>query len=89
MRNSRVLSVFVVVALSLVAPNVFGKVCHPRKPITCSAADLSHPAVTATVAAPAPKPAAKVVKTTSPAKNQQAMLCGPWVKWMCVGSNLG
>ena len=87
MRSFRVLTLIVVVTLCLAAPNVFAKVCHPKTMITCSAADLSHPAATATVSAPVTKPApTKAVKSIAPAKNQQAMLCGPWVHWMCVGS---
>lgn len=75
MRRSRAFVLTLVVALSLVAPNVFGKVCAPRKPVTCGAAGLSSPAATSTVPSAATKPATKALKSSSPARNQQAMIC--------------
>lgn len=89
MRSFRVITLTLVVVLSVGAPNVFGKVCHPKKPITCNAADFSLPAAASTVSSPAAKPTTKALKTNSPAKSQQAMVCGPWVHWRCVGNVLG
>ena len=78
MRKSKVVVLTLVVALFLVvAPNVFGKVCAPRMPVTCSADGLSSSSVTSTVPTPAPKPATKALKSTSPAKTQLAMICIP------------
>ena len=82
MRNFRVLALTVVVAVFLVAPTAFAKVCHPKKLVTCNATAFSHVAISSAVASHAP-----AAKTTSvkpaPAKVQHAMLCGPWVHWMC------
>ncbi len=86
MRSSRVITLTLVVALSVAGPNVFGKVCHPKKMITCNAADLSRPVAASTVSSPAPKSVTKV-KATAPAKNDQAMACGPWVRWHCIASD--
>jgi hypothetical protein len=87
MRNVRVLALTLVVALSVAAPS-FAKVCHPMKPVTCDATGFSRVTAPAAVApAPAPaaiKPAATTLQTKSPAKVQQAMACGPWIKgWAC------
>ncbi len=78
MRSSRVLLLFVVVALLIAPVNAFGKICHPKKPITCHAAsaDFGHVALSP---APAPKAKPMAVKTNSPAKpQQQAVMCMPW-----------
>ena len=89
MRYGRTLVVTVLIAAFVAAPAAFGKVCHPKKPITCTAAAFSTLNTFSVVpAAPAkPKPAA--VTTKAPVKTQQAMLCGPWVKWRCFGSPIG
>ena len=79
MRRSRILSVMVVAILFVAVPNVSAKVCHPKAPITCDAAELSRPATPPP--APVTKPAAKAEKIESPAKPQQAMVCGPWIRW--------
>jgi len=73
MRSFRVLTVTVVLALSLVTPNLFARVCHPKKPITCGATTLSLPAATAAVKA-------TTVKTVKPLAKTQPMACGPWLR---------
>lgn len=79
MRNSRVIATALFVAMALAGGNVFAKVCHPRKPITCGVDSFSQPAATTTVA-PAPKPVAKAVTSKKPAPTQQAVVCGPWIR---------
>ena len=89
MRNSRAATLIVVIAVFLSMPNLLSaRVCHPKKPITCTAATFSgSPAVA--VARPGAKSAATTVKAHVPAKTRQAMLCGPWVRWICAANNLG
>jgi hypothetical protein len=85
MRSSRILTVTFAVSLFLVAsPNVFARICHPKKPITCTAITMSVPA--ATVA-----PAAKAVKTAKPQAKTQTMVCGPWLSTFpyCAAKTLG
>ena len=60
------------------------KVCHPKKPITCrAAADL----VTAALEASAVGTQPNVSKAAADPRvqSQQAILCGPWIKYMCYG----
>ncbi len=77
MRSSRVLLLFVVIALLIAPLNAFGKVCHPKKPITCHAAVSDFGGV-ALSPAPAPKAKPAAVNTNSPVKShQQAMVCFP------------
>jgi hypothetical protein len=76
MRSSRVIGLFVVVAL-LVAP-VFAsvtpsKVCHPKKPVTCRATVLADQSA---------KPAVKAQPV------QQAMVCGYFPRWVCRADTL-
>ena len=87
MRQSRVLAVMILVGLLVATPNVFAKVCHPKKPITCSAAAFSNLG-TLTTAVPAATPKATSVKAKSPVKVQHAMICGPWVHYHCMGNPL-
>jgi hypothetical protein len=85
MRSSRAVALTLVIAISLLsAPEMFAKVCHPRKPVTCSSSDLSKPAVPATTPATAPKVETKAVKVAPAKAPQQAMVCGPWVKFRCI-----
>ena len=90
MRSSRVLVLTLVVSLlAAAAPSAFATVCHPKKPITCQAthfSSLGSIATPAAVQAPA-KAKATAVKAKQP-KVQQAMICGPWVKWMCTAQPL-
>ncbi len=93
MRSFRILVLTVVVAV-FVSPG-FAQVCHPKKPVTCNAASFSQLAASSatTSVVTAPKTTVTTPKTTSvkpksPAKVQQAMLCGPWVKWMCTAGPL-
>ena len=88
MRSFRVLALTVVVAVFLVAPASFAKVCHPKKPVTCNASAFSHVAVSGAVASPATPAKTTSVKPKTPAKVQHAMLCGPWVHWYCTGQPL-
>lgn len=86
MRKFRILTLSFVVMVVVAAPNVFAKVCHPKKAITCDAAELSRPAApqaVAPVTAPAAKAdkAEKVESIESPVKVQQAMICGPWIRY--------
>jgi hypothetical protein len=85
MRTFRVLALTSVVAVFAAAPG-FAQVCHPKKPVTCSAASFTHVAVTSATAPAATKTTS--VKPKAPAKVQHAMLCGPWVHWMCTGQPL-
>jgi hypothetical protein len=85
MRNFRTLGVLFIMALFVAAP-AFPKVCHPRQPVTCNAAEFSRPAAPAAVTATPQKPA-KAMKATTPAKTQQARICGPWINYMCSGTN--
>ena len=79
MRSFRVLALTLVVALFV--PSVFAKVCYPKKPVTCNAASFSRLVTSGAVSSAATK--AKTTSVKSPAKVQRAMLCGPWVHWMC------
>ena len=88
MRSSRVLALTLVVSLFAAAPSAFAKVCHPKKPITCQATHFSTSSSFAPVAAAPAKVKATSVTTKSHPKVQQAMLCGPWVKWMCTAQPL-
>jgi hypothetical protein len=88
MRSFRVLALTVVVAAFLVAPTAFAKVCHPKKPVTCNASAFSHLAVTSAIASPATTAKTTSVKAKASPKVQHAMLCGPWVHWMCTGQPL-
>lgn len=88
MRIARVVVVSVVVALFAAAPNAVANVCHPKKPITCHAAQLSTLS-TGPAVSPAPaKVKATSVKDKSPVNIQQSMACGPWVRWMCAATSL-
>jgi hypothetical protein len=82
MRSFRVLALSVVVVLFVAAPNVFARVCHPKKPVTCNATTLSR------LATGSSAKASTSVKSKSPVKVQHAMLCGPWVHWRCAGAGL-
>ena len=85
MRVSKVIALSAVVALFAITPNAAGNVCQPKKPITCQASHLS---VAAPVAVAPVKAKTTTVKTKSPVKVQQAMACGPWVRWMCTANPL-
>lgn len=87
MRSFRVLALSLVVALFVAAPNVSAKVCHPKKPVTCNATALS-PVATSAPSAPAAKTTTTSVKSKAPVKVQHAMLCGPWVHYMCQATGL-
>ena len=85
MRRFGMVLLVVLVSLLVATPVTFAKVCHPKKPITCTATHL-----TEDVAAPAVAPAPVVKKSQKvdqlpllQPKVQHAMVCGPWVKWMC------
>lgn len=87
MRN-RVVTVAFLVVLTLGMPSLLSaRVCHPKKPITCTASTLSVPA--AAVPQHTVKPIAHAVKRQAPANTKQAMLCGPWVRWICAANTLG
>ena len=85
MRGFRLSLLFVVCAF--VAAPAFPKVCHPKKMVTCNATELR---------LTAPAPAAPVVKAVKPAKasnapaakQQQARVCGPWIRG-CTPTTLG
>lgn len=80
MRKASVLTLTFVIAVTVAAPS-FAKVCHPKMPLTCTAAHLSQAPAPAVLAVPVKK-AHQSIQPIQP-KVQHAMLCGPWVKWMC------
>ena len=88
MRSFRVLALTVVVAVFLVAPAAFAKVCHPKKPVTCNASAFSSLAASSVASPAATTPQTTSAKPKAPAKVQHAMLCGPWVHWMCTANPL-
>lgn len=88
MRSFRVLALTVVVAVFLVAPASFAKVCHPKKPVTCNATAFSHLAVSSTAVSAVTTAKTTSVKAKASTKVQRAMLCGPWVHWMCTNQPL-
>ncbi len=75
MRSSRILGVLIVVAVLVAPVNVFAKVCHPKKPVTCHAVSLAD--------SQSLKPA-----TQAQPQFQQAMVCGYFPRWMCKANTL-
>jgi hypothetical protein len=88
MRNLRVLALTVVVVVFVAAPGAFAKVCHPKKPVTCNASAFSQVATMNAVVSAASPAKTSSVKPKAPVHVQHAMLCGPWVHWMCTGMPL-
>lgn len=80
MRRSTVLCLAIFVSMLLSSSTSFAKVCHPKKPLTCTATHLVQAPAPAVVAAPVKK---TTQVTTHQPKVQHAMACGPWVKWIC------
>ncbi len=88
MRRFRAVCFVILATVVLAAPTSFAKVCHPKVPLTCTAAHLTQAPADAVVVAPVkkahesiqPLPAQRLPKV------QQAMICGPWVRWMCTAT---
>lgn len=84
MRRVGMVILVVLVALVVAAPS-FAKVCHPKKPLTCTAAHLTQAPAVDAFAAPVKKVRSTATRHQQ-LKTQHAMACGPWVKWMCTGT---
>lgn len=100
MRTFRVLALVIAVALLVASPSVFAstaasrtdelstassKVCHPKNPVTCRAADLSSLAVTGDASSPAES---ESVATDSRFESKQAMACHGGIRWACKAPTL-